>query len=384
MRQNPYYILRELAGVPYLLPYGQLIADHKRGMKINGTGSYFWNLLSTEHSMSEVLSCGQQFFSIDDEDYPAFREDTVQFLNHLLNLGILIDDARTPSASGSDEKYLSIAGIHLKLMGNREIFPKEFDAFCCAENNETHQTIEFHVGIPAAYYRGELLLQNDELTVVELDEEYAISFPTSPHLLKLRLSKDGSHALFYCLPPYNDEYNSAIFHAMRLVFLYLAQRRGMVALHSASILYRDKAWLFSATSGTGKTTHTNLWKKLINAPALNGDLNLLALQDNEPVVYGIPWCGTSETFTTRTYPLGGIILLKRATVDSITELTPDQKELRVNLRLISPSWTAELFDYNLQITQAIVEKICVCQLNCTMEDSAMTTMKDWIDEQLSM
>ena len=48
MKQNENFLLKELAGVPYLLPYGQMIADHKRGLKTNATGVYLWNLLETE------------------------------------------------------------------------------------------------------------------------------------------------------------------------------------------------------------------------------------------------------------------------------------------------------------------------------------------------
>ena len=59
MKQNPNYILKELAGVPYLLPYGQMIADHRRGIKLNETGVYFWNLLKEERSLEEILYAGK-------------------------------------------------------------------------------------------------------------------------------------------------------------------------------------------------------------------------------------------------------------------------------------------------------------------------------------
>ena len=39
--------------------------------------------------------------------------------------------------------------------------------------------------------------------------------------------------------------------------------KGMFALHSASLLYLEKAWLFSGPSGMGKSTHTALWKKTV-------------------------------------------------------------------------------------------------------------------------
>ena len=56
MKQNKGFILKEIADIPYLLPYGQMIADHKRGMKINSTGVYLWKLLEQEHTLNELLS----------------------------------------------------------------------------------------------------------------------------------------------------------------------------------------------------------------------------------------------------------------------------------------------------------------------------------------
>lgn len=44
-------------------------------------------------------------------------------------------------------------------------------------------------------------------------------------------------------------YTDNLFHAIRLFFLFIAQKKGLFAIHSASILYHDKAWLFSGHSG---------------------------------------------------------------------------------------------------------------------------------------
>ena len=61
----------------------------------------------------------------------------------------------------------------------------------------------------------------------------------------------------------------------------------------------------------GKSTHTALWHELFDTPYLNGDLNLLGLDKDHIIAYGIPWCGTSGIFTAEAYELGGIILLGR-------------------------------------------------------------------------
>ena len=64
-------------------------------------------------------------------------------------------------------------------------------------------------------------------------------------------------------------------------FLFAAQKHGKFAIHSASILYKEKAWLFSGHSGMGKSTHTQMWHDLLQTPYLNGDLNLLAMENSK-------------------------------------------------------------------------------------------------------
>ena len=91
MKQNPSFTLKEIAGVPYLLPFGQMIADHKRGLKTNATGVYLWNLLAEEHSQEEVLSKSAAYYGVSAEELSSFREDITQFLKQLLFLGILVD-----------------------------------------------------------------------------------------------------------------------------------------------------------------------------------------------------------------------------------------------------------------------------------------------------
>lgn len=382
MRQNPSFTLTTLAGIPYLLPYGQMIADHRHGIKINETGVFFWNLLSTEHTMEEVLSIGKEYFQITAADYPAFKEDITQFLHMLLAHSILLQDNTVQNTNELDVQILSIAGLVLKLVNFHAAFPEEFVPFQSTEKSTIHQTVIFSSQLPPYLGTGQLLIHNEELNILALEDYYILKLPQAKDIFEIHLSKDASQVHIYGLPTLTDEFKYDLFHALRLPFLYLAQYHGMVALHSASILYRDKAWLFSGPSGTGKSTHTNLWKDILHVPVINGDLNLLAIENGIPVVHGIPWCGTSGISNTNTYPLGGIVLLKQAPSDYIQKLHADEKQLLVCQRLISPNWTRELFCHNLHLTETITNTLLVCRLYCTKERTAMETIKEIIDQYL--
>lgn len=129
----------------------------------------------------------------------------------------------------------------------------------------------------------------------------------------------------------------------------------------------------------GKSTHTDLWHDLLHTPYLNGDLNLVAQKNGQPVVYGIPWCGTSQISTAKTYPLGGIVLLGRADIDYLVDLEHYEKVLQVMQRMISPSWSASLMECNLDFAHILADTIPIYKLMCTKNPSALEVIKTQID-----
>lgn len=381
MIQNPGYVLKELAGVPYLLPYGQMIADHRRGTKINHTGLFLWNLLKNDMTLEEVIERAEAYFDPLPQEKTFFHQEITQFLDTLLAHGILLPTTDNPAPS-HDTKYLTIAGLTLAFHDFHNCFPEQFNAFLTTEIQTVHMNVNFCVGMPAHPENGQMILRNYELNIMELADKYILTLPQNPEIMEMQLWKTGTRTDIYTMPLISEEYREKLFHAIRLPFLYLAQLHGMAAIHSASILYKDKAWLFSALSGTGKSTHAALWNKHLNTKNINGDLNLLAFENGIPVIHGIPWCGTSGIYDTASYPLGGISLLKQAPTDHIRELSEDEKILLVSQRFISPSWDVDMFEKNMRLAEQIISRILVCRLYCTKETSAMETMKQRIDKYL--
>lgn len=94
----------------------------------------------------------------------------------------------------------------------------------------------------------------------------------------------------------------------------------IILLHGAAIAVDGKCFIFTAESGTGKTTHINNW--LSTKPGtivVNGDKPFLDVETG--LVYGSPWCGKEGMNTNISVPLAGIIALERGESNSIQEIS---------------------------------------------------------------
>lgn len=101
-------------------------------------------------------------------------------------------------------------------------------------------------------------------------------------------------------------------------------------LHSSAVSYGGKAYLFTADSGTGKSTHTSLWADNIKgAEILNDDKPAVRIIDGEAMAFGTPWSGKTEQNVNKGVKVGAVAVLKRGTVCSICEA--DGKTIALNL-----------------------------------------------------
>lgn len=93
-------------------------------------------------------------------------------------------------------------------------------------------------------------------------------------------------------------------------------------LHSSAIVLDGKAYLFTAPSGTGKSTHTEKWIRLFGARYLNDDKPVLRYVDGVWMAYGTPWSGKHDLSSNEGAPLGGIACLRRSEVNEISLMSP--------------------------------------------------------------
>ncbi len=85
-------------------------------------------------------------------------------------------------------------------------------------------------------------------------------------------------------------------------------------LHAATVVFDGAAYAFIAPSGTGKTTHVQLWEQRYpdRAYILNGDKLFIHISDDGITAHGNPWRGKEHLGRVGSAPLGGIVILSRS------------------------------------------------------------------------
>ena len=382
MRQNSNFIRITLSENTYLCPVAQSVSDLKRAIHINDTGAYLWDLLGTEHTSDELINEAAVHFDIPADQTDSFKNDIIAFLNTLNLQGAILTPLAVPKGSSGYYHTLRIAGLSVNLYGEADVFAEEFAPFYEEYTENAGMTALVVYGMPVVRENGSLLIRNKELTILEAPDKYILLFHQESRVGELHLSKDASLAVFYCNS--GESLKEDLFHALRFAFLYLAQRHGIFAIHSASILYREKAWLFSAPSGTGKSTHAALWKKAFDITYINGDLNLIGYDEDadEALVYGLPWCGTSDIYSDGVWPLGAIVFLERGQKNLVKMPEGSERILNISQRMISPTWTENLFSNNLATAARIAQKSHVLRYQCTKKPEAARILKEKLDKLL--
>lgn len=99
-------------------------------------------------------------------------------------------------------------------------------------------------------------------------------------------------------------------------------RSNTLAIHSSCIVCQNKAILFLGESGTGKSTHTQLWEKYINgSQLLNDDSPIIRIEEGKVWVYGCAWSGKTPCYKNERYELAGCVRLSQAPYNRIEKLT---------------------------------------------------------------
>lgn len=144
-----------------------------------------------------------------------------------------------------------------------------------------------------------------------------------------------------------------------------------VLVHGSAIAVDGDAYLFTAESGTGKSTHARLWRELLGdrAVMINDDKPLIRIEPTGATVFGTPWNGKHHLGVNGCAPLRAICMLERGTQNGIVRIEPKTAYpylLRQTYRPDSP----EAMRKTLMLLNRLTETVAFWRLKCNMEPDA--------------
>lgn len=160
-------------------------------------------------------------------------------------------------------------------------------------------------------------------------------------------------------------------------FAYLALKHGRVVFHSSAISCDGLGVCFSAPSGTGKSTHTGLWRTHYEdkTEIINDDTPVLYVNSNTAVLCGTPWSGKTELNINKQVPLKGIVFLERSKENYIKKLS-GLETLRSFFSEAKIPQIPELFDAGISVAGKLLENVPVYLLGCNISKDAVDLVKN--------
>ena len=144
-----------------------------------------------------------------------------------------------------------------------------------------------------------------------------------------------------------------------------------ILYHGSVIAVDGKAYMFTAKSGTGKSTHTRLWREMLGERAvmINDDKPLIAVSDSAVTAYGTPWDGKHRLSTNTGAPLKAVCILERSEENRIAEITKSDCYNMLVQQVYKPTNPQKLIK-TLQLIDRLAGNVKLYRLGCNMKPEA--------------
>lgn len=161
---------------------------------------------------------------------------------------------------------------------------------------------------------------------------------------------------------------------LRVICDYIIDKGGFF-LHCSCLKYKDEAIIFTAPSGTGKSTHSALWRRHFgdDVVMINDDKPLVREKDGRFYIYGTPWNGKHSIGNNTSAPIRSVVFLSQAPENKATPISPIDAMALLLQQTVLPSNKAELSKL-LDMLGRLVETVPMYRLGCTISDEAVTTI----------
>lgn len=161
----------------------------------------------------------------------------------------------------------------------------------------------------------------------------------------------------------------------------LLSHKEAIILHSALVRHEEQAILFTAPSGTGKSTQAELWEKYRGAVQLNGDRSIIRKTNGAWRAYGSPFAGTSGIYRNESAPVKAIIVLRRGEKNLVESISRAEAFRCLYSETVIPRWNDKAHYQIMDIITRITEEIPVYRYLCTPTEEAVDYLDHFLHEE---
>lgn len=150
-------------------------------------------------------------------------------------------------------------------------------------------------------------------------------------------------------------------------------------LHGSYISWQNEGILFTAPSGTGKSTQARLWEEYMGAEILNGDRVLLGKREGRWFAHGFPNCGSSDICVNKSLPVRAIVVLRQGKENCVRPMTTAQKLRDLASAMVVYRWDGEDIAKAASVAAELLETVPVVELVCRPDREAVEVLKDYLE-----
>ena len=160
-------------------------------------------------------------------------------------------------------------------------------------------------------------------------------------------------------------------NALMMAFAFAAAEQDTLLVHASVIRNDGYGYLFTAPSGTGKSTHTHLWYKYIpGSDLMNDDNPVVRIVDGETIIFGSPWSGKTPCYRNKSYQLGGVVMLSQAPYNKIRRLSGIYAYVALVPSISGKRWDQRIADGLHDTENALAMNIPIWHLECLPDEAA--------------
>ena len=273
-------------------------------------------------------------------------------------------------------RHYNVAGHTFAVCGRAEIFEQmdNLEPFACEGGEPLFSLMEDCGEVP------------EYTEVYRREEPYITTIVCGHTALGNDVFKFGNSLLLICSKDYREgrvimpkyKFKNVFNDALKMMFALATTGKDTLIIHAAVVSCEGKGYLFLGPSGTGKSTHAQLWLKHFEGTELVNDDNPVV---RDGVVYGSPWSGKkTPCYRNVSVPIGGIVMLSQAPYNKIRRLSGIEAYVDLAESVGSMPWDSRIAEGLHQTMNKLASTIPMWHLECLPDEAAARLCHDTITQ----